>query len=312
MSGVIFPLAVGSWPLAAVVFFASVMVPLLKIIALIYASPPANVRRHSRLRRRRIQRTRLPTGWSEFVGRWSMLDIYVITLPRLPGAVPGLATIQAGPAAVAFGAVVVLTMFAAMSFDPRLIWDPIAGPPLPGDHRLTDPAPLPRATVETPRRFPHPAGVDHPAGGALIGLFLAARTYYEQGRLITIQFQDRRRPGTRQDAHQHKGCGRRPDHRRGPRRGRRHVVATARLAREAARPAGGRHALLGGQRPGVGQPVSGLGTLLSGAYVGLTWANPPKTGATSGPDARRRSTFDVPGRPSRCRPRPSARSTLAR
>ena len=45
----------------------------------------------------------------------------------------GLATIQAGPAAVAFGAVVVLTMFAAMSFDPRLIWDPAAdsAPSLP-------------------------------------------------------------------------------------------------------------------------------------------------------------------------------------
>jgi paraquat-inducible protein A len=59
----------------------------------------------------------------ELVGRWSMLDIYVITILVALVQFNALATIQAGPAAVAFGAVVVLTMFAAMSFDPRLIWD---------------------------------------------------------------------------------------------------------------------------------------------------------------------------------------------
>jgi hypothetical protein len=52
----------------------------------------------------------------------------------------GLATIQAGPAAVAFGAVVVLTMFAAMSFDPRLIWDPIADAS-PPNRPMTEPTP---------------------------------------------------------------------------------------------------------------------------------------------------------------------------
>ena len=55
-----------------------------------------------------------------------MLDIYVITLLVALVHFQGLATVQAGPAAVAFGAVVVLTMFAALSFDPRLIWDPLA------------------------------------------------------------------------------------------------------------------------------------------------------------------------------------------
>ena len=59
----------------------------------------------------------------EFVGRWSMLDIYVITVLVALVQFKALATIQAGPAAIAFGAVVVLTMFAAMTFDPRLIWD---------------------------------------------------------------------------------------------------------------------------------------------------------------------------------------------
>ncbi len=121
MSGVIFLWQSGSWPLAAVVFFASVMVPLLKIFALVYLAASAQRRSRQRL----IQRTRL-YRMVEFVGRWSMLDIYVITILVALVKFQGLATIQAGAAAVAFGAVVVLTMFAAMSFDPRLIWDPAA------------------------------------------------------------------------------------------------------------------------------------------------------------------------------------------
>lgn len=120
MSGVVFLWQSGSWPLAAVVFFASVMVPLLKIIALIYLT--ASVQRRSR--QNLLQRARL-YRMVEFVGRWSMLDIYVITILVALVHFQGLAIIQAGPAAVAFGAVVVLTMFAAMSFDPRLIWDPL-------------------------------------------------------------------------------------------------------------------------------------------------------------------------------------------
>ena len=121
LSGVVFLYQSGSWPLAAVVFFASVMVPLLKIFALVYLAASAQ----RRSRRRRLQRTRL-YRMVEFVGRWSMLDIYVITILVALVKFQGLAIIQAGPAAVAFGAVVVLTMFAAMSFDPRLIWDPAA------------------------------------------------------------------------------------------------------------------------------------------------------------------------------------------
>jgi paraquat-inducible protein A len=121
MSGVVFLWQSGSWPLATVVFFASIMVPLLKILALIHLA--ASVQRRSRHRLR--QRTRL-FRLVEFVGRWSMLDIYVITMLVALVHFQGLATIHAGPGAVAFGAVVVLTMFASMSFDPRLIWDPLA------------------------------------------------------------------------------------------------------------------------------------------------------------------------------------------
>ena len=70
------------------------------------------------------QRTRLYRV-VEFVGRWSMLDIYVIAIIVSLVQLQALATITPGPGAIAFAAVVVLTMFAAMSFDPRLIWDPM-------------------------------------------------------------------------------------------------------------------------------------------------------------------------------------------
>jgi hypothetical protein len=61
----------------------------------------------------------------ELVGRWSMLDIYVVTLLAALVHIGSLATVKAGSGALAFGAVVVLTMFAAFKFDPRLIWDPL-------------------------------------------------------------------------------------------------------------------------------------------------------------------------------------------
>jgi len=57
-----------------------------------------------------------------------MLDIYVVTILTALVQIQSLATIRAGPGAVMFGAVVVLTMFAAMAFDPRLIWDPVKEP----------------------------------------------------------------------------------------------------------------------------------------------------------------------------------------
>jgi paraquat-inducible protein A len=118
MSGVVYLWTSGSWPLAVVVFIASVAVPMLKILALVFLVVSAQMRSTlSPQQRARIYRV------VELVGRWSMLDIYVITILVALVQFQGLATIQAGPAAIAFGSVVVLTMFAAMSFDPRLIWD---------------------------------------------------------------------------------------------------------------------------------------------------------------------------------------------
>ncbi|HEY3597534.1 MAG TPA: paraquat-inducible protein A [Paraburkholderia sp.] len=118
LSGVAYLWTSGSWPLAVLVFIASIAVPMLKIIALMFLV----VTTQRRARWLPEQRTRL-YRLVELVGRWSMLDIYVVTLLVALVQFNALATIKAGPAAVAFGAVVVLTMFAAMSFDPRLIWD---------------------------------------------------------------------------------------------------------------------------------------------------------------------------------------------
>ena len=120
MSGVIYLWNSGSWDLALVVFIASVMVPLLKLLAMTLLL--VSVQRRSVWQP--LQRTKL-YRIVEFVGRWSMLDIYVVTILAALVQIGSLATIKAGPAAMAFGAVVVLTMFSALQFDPRLIWDPL-------------------------------------------------------------------------------------------------------------------------------------------------------------------------------------------
>ena len=118
MSGVIYFMTHGNWPIALVIFVASVFVPLLKLIILIFLL--ISVQRKSSWRQK--DRTHL-YRLTEVVGRWSMVDIYVVTILVALVKLGALATIEAGPAALYFGAVVVITMFAAMSFDPRLIWD---------------------------------------------------------------------------------------------------------------------------------------------------------------------------------------------
>ena len=118
MSGVIYFLKHGDWPLALVIFTASVLVPLLKMIALTYLL--LSVQRKSPLRKN--QRLRL-YRITELVGRWSMVDVFVVALMAALVQVGELATIQPAMGAVAFASVVILTMLAAMAFDPRLIWD---------------------------------------------------------------------------------------------------------------------------------------------------------------------------------------------
>ncbi len=120
MSGVLFLWSTGSWLIAIVVFIASIVVPLAKLIALTVLA--ATAQRRSRWRP--LDRARL-YRLVEFVGRWSMLDVYVVALLVALVQWPTVARAHAEAGAAAFGAVVVLTMLSALSFDPRLIWDPM-------------------------------------------------------------------------------------------------------------------------------------------------------------------------------------------
>jgi paraquat-inducible protein A len=118
LGGVTYFWTSGDWPLAVVIFVASVLVPMLKLVALTLLT--ATVRRGSDWRaRERAGLYRLV----ERIGRWSMLDVFVVALTVTLVHFGSFAVITPGPAALAFAAVVVLTMLASHQFDPRLIWD---------------------------------------------------------------------------------------------------------------------------------------------------------------------------------------------
>jgi len=118
LSGIMELIAAQMWPIAMVVFVASILVPILKIATLIYLLRSVQ---HRSLRRQR-DRTRL-YRITEAIGRWSMVDIYVVTILVAVVKLGNIAEIEAGPAGIPFACVVILTMLAASTFDPRLIWD---------------------------------------------------------------------------------------------------------------------------------------------------------------------------------------------
>lgn len=118
MSGVIYFLLHGSPEIAIVIFIASIFIPLLKLIVMSYLL--VSVQRKSKWRPR--DRTQLYQV-THAIGRWSMVDIYVVTILVALVKLGVFANIEAGPAAVFFASVVVISIFAADSFDPRLIWD---------------------------------------------------------------------------------------------------------------------------------------------------------------------------------------------
>ena len=118
MSGVIALLKHGMVPIAAVVFTASILVPTFKLVGiglLLYSVQ----RRQPLSARQRIWMYR----FIEFIGRWSMLDIFVIAILVAVVNFGRIANVEANLGAVAFATVVILTMLAALTFDPRLIWD---------------------------------------------------------------------------------------------------------------------------------------------------------------------------------------------
>jgi paraquat-inducible protein A len=117
VGGVIELYQLGSWDIALVVFVASVLVPVFKLIALSTLVALAQFGAARGLKSR-TQLYRVV----EFIGQWSMLDVFVVILLSALGQFGALLSIQPGSGAIAFGAVVILTMLAALSFDPRLAW----------------------------------------------------------------------------------------------------------------------------------------------------------------------------------------------
>ncbi len=117
-SGIVYFWKDGSYALAVIVFVASILVPVTKLLLLSLLL--ISLQRHDRrwaVRRLKVYRA------LEFIGRWSMLDIFAITMLAALVQVDNLAQLVPGPGAIAFGAVVVLTMLATHSFDPRLLFD---------------------------------------------------------------------------------------------------------------------------------------------------------------------------------------------
>jgi paraquat-inducible protein A len=108
----------GQWPLALIVFVASIAVPVLKLAALFTMLITTQLGLAARLHDRTVLYRVI-----EAVGRWSMIDIFMESILVALVQFGGLVTITPGVGALAFGAVVVLTMLAAEAFDPRLMWD---------------------------------------------------------------------------------------------------------------------------------------------------------------------------------------------
>ncbi|GAA4887654.1 paraquat-inducible protein A [Ferrimonas pelagia] len=118
LGGVFLLWDLGSYPVAVVIFIASVLVPVAKMLALLWLCLAVTwAPMYCKQELTRLYRL------TEFIGRWSMIDVFVVALLAALIQIQGLASITPGPAAIAFSAVVILTMLSARSFDPRLIWD---------------------------------------------------------------------------------------------------------------------------------------------------------------------------------------------
>jgi paraquat-inducible protein A len=122
LGGVVLLIEMGSIPVAAVIFVASVLVPSGKMIAISWL-----VASVARGQKTSFQQRTVMYRVTEFIGKWSMVDVFVVAILVALIQLGGLLSITAGTAAIAFGGVVVVTMLSAESFDPRLIWDQAVG-----------------------------------------------------------------------------------------------------------------------------------------------------------------------------------------
>ncbi len=119
IGGVLIFLAHGDWPIALIIFTASVVVPIGKILALAWLCFVVRKRGQLNYRHKRLKLYRI----TEFIGRWSMIDVFVVAILVSLVHAGSLLAITPGPAALAFSSVVIITMLAAITFDARLIWD---------------------------------------------------------------------------------------------------------------------------------------------------------------------------------------------
>lgn len=124
LAGVILLWSEGSYPVAGVIFIASIMVPTLKMIAIAWLCLDA--RGHGVARDR--ERMHLMYEIVEFVGRWSMIDVFVIAVLSSLVRMGALMNIYPAIGALMFAMVVIITMLAAAMFDPRLSWDRVPDP----------------------------------------------------------------------------------------------------------------------------------------------------------------------------------------
>ena len=116
-----------SYPVAVVVFIASIVVPVLKFIAISYLLISIQKRiGHSRYERTRLFRL------TEFIGRWSMIDVFVVAILAALVQIGSVAQIEPGVGATAFGATVIFTMLSALALDSRLLWDKESDQPVTG------------------------------------------------------------------------------------------------------------------------------------------------------------------------------------
>ncbi|MFT5452083.1 MAG: paraquat-inducible protein A [Enterobacterales bacterium] len=118
ISGIISLFEHGLYPIGVIVFLASIMVPILKIIGLVLLL----LSLEGKIIMGRTERTRI-FRWVEFFGKWSMLDVFVVSFLVALVSIGEIANVYAGIGVTAFCATVILTIFAANSFDSRLIWD---------------------------------------------------------------------------------------------------------------------------------------------------------------------------------------------
>ena len=184
LQGVVLLWSPTGWPLSLIVLFASIMIPSAKILALLYLV--FTVRRGSiENNRQRVRLYRIV----DIIGRWSMVDVFVDTFTVALIQLQPLMSVKPAPGVLFFAAVVVLTMLAVESFDPRLIWDPCKFKKRSNmpDNDNTIPQ-APEAKIVTKKRTRLSFVWIFPLVAAVAGVWVAVNKIRSEGPKITIVF----------------------------------------------------------------------------------------------------------------------------